>query len=253
MYKLNIIEQPRNVRTSGYVPSVVGRSIDPVPILQLVYQEANGSVITNGHSRQLLAANRFVTHVRLFSGDGTRDLTEIGFLPGSNTTHSIPQAKDSPDSGLLPSERSAQLDLDSRSDRLDRPSPEVVQRGSNGEIFPLFGNLVSPSHFARGLDQVMGVFFVFGNLSIRTEGTFRLQFVLVDLKLLDPDPQPAVMATVMSDVFESHSWRTFPGMTRITPLTRHLVDQGVVRILRKTNLTTDEAQKPRISARNTSA
>ncbi|KAI9201876.1 velvet factor-domain-containing protein [Polychytrium aggregatum] len=102
---------------------------------------------------------------------------------------------------------------------------------------PLFGNLVSPSQFAQGLDHATGVFFIFSNLCIRMEGSFRLQFTLVDLQL------PKVLASAMSDIFVSHSWRTFPGMTKITPLTQHFVDQGVVKIVRKAQIRKEEAMK----------
>ncbi|KAI9208110.1 velvet factor [Polychytrium aggregatum] len=49
--------------------------------------------------------------------------------------------------------------------------------------FSLFGHLVAPSTFARDINgSDTGVYFIFGNISIRIEGRFRLKFILIDLR-----------------------------------------------------------------------
>ncbi|KAI9199430.1 uncharacterized protein BJ171DRAFT_213886 [Polychytrium aggregatum] len=48
-----------------------------------------------------------------------------------------------------------------------------------------------------------------------------------------PIPLPVTLLSMVSDAFRAYRWREFPGMMKITPLAKHLVMQGVVKVIRK--------------------
>ena len=93
----------------------------------------------------------------------------------------------------------------------------------------IVGTFVSSLHKLKDSDNTDGGFFVFGDLSIRKEGRFRLQFDLFELR----DGDCIHRTTIRSDVFTVHSAKNFPGMAESTFLTRSFSDQGVRLRLRK--------------------
>lgn len=93
----------------------------------------------------------------------------------------------------------------------------------------IVGNLVSSLHKLKDSDNSDGGFFVFGDLSVKQEGRFRLQFDLFELR----DGDCIHRTSVRSNVFTVHSPKNFPGMSESTFLTRSFSDQGVRLRLRK--------------------
>ncbi|KAJ2303183.1 hypothetical protein IWW54_005808, partial [Coemansia sp. RSA 2705] len=65
------------------------------------------------------------------------------------------------------------------------------------------GSMVSPLHPLRDMTSVQGAYFVFSDLSVRMEGSFRLRFDLFEI---------TGRASAMSDVFHVYSPKRFPGM-----------------------------------------
>jgi hypothetical protein len=93
----------------------------------------------------------------------------------------------------------------------------------------LAGTLVSSLHRLKDSSNNDGAFFVFGDLSIKLEGTFRLQFNLYEMR----DKECFHIQSTQSDPFIVHPQKTFPGMSESTFLTRSFSDQGVRLRLRK--------------------
>jgi len=93
----------------------------------------------------------------------------------------------------------------------------------------LAGTLVSSLHRLKDADNSDGAFFVFGDLSIKIEGDFRLQFNLYEMR----DSECFHMQSVQSDRFTVYPQKNFPGMSESTFLTRSFSDQGVRLRLRK--------------------
>lgn len=93
----------------------------------------------------------------------------------------------------------------------------------------LAGTLVSSLHRLKDTDNADGAFFVFGDLSIKIEGTFRLQFNLYEMR----DKECFHMQSIQSEPFVVHAQKNFPGMSESTFLTRSFSDQGVRLRLRK--------------------
>lgn len=93
----------------------------------------------------------------------------------------------------------------------------------------LAGTLVSSLHRLKDSDNSDGGFFVFGDLSIKMEGLFRLQFNLFEMR----KSEVILIKSVISDAFHVHAAKNFPGMSESTFLTRSFSDQGVRLRLRK--------------------
>ncbi|KAM3075505.1 hypothetical protein ACMFMG_007651 [Clarireedia jacksonii] len=94
----------------------------------------------------------------------------------------------------------------------------------------LGGTIVSSLHRLKDPEtQQDGAYFVFGDLSVKVEGTFRLQFNLFELR----GAEYQHLKTVTSKPFLVHSTKTFPGMNESTKLTRAFGEQGVRLRIRK--------------------
>jgi len=106
----------------------------------------------------------------------------------------------------------------------DSPSPSPKENA-------LTGTVVSSLYSLKDTDNSQGGFFVFGDLSVRKEGYYRLEFTLYELKL--GDRECWMLNRVLSDRFQVFSQKEFPGMAESTFLTRSFSDQGVRLRLRK--------------------
>jgi hypothetical protein len=93
----------------------------------------------------------------------------------------------------------------------------------------LAGTLVSSLHRLKDTDNNDGAFFVFGDLSVKLEGTFRLQFNLYEMR----QNECYHIQAIQTDPFPVHSTKNFQGMAESTFLTRSFSDQGVRLRLRK--------------------
>ncbi|KAI8149041.1 velvet factor-domain-containing protein [Fennellomyces sp. T-0311] len=84
------------------------------------------------------------------------------------------------------------------------------------------------------LDDRLGIFFIFSDLSVRTEGAFCLRFRFIDLSAGDPlTMSTEILHEVYSDPFQVYSAKNFPGMTGTTPLSQCFSRQGIKISVRK--------------------
>ncbi|KAM4063169.1 velvet factor domain-containing protein [Hirsutella rhossiliensis] len=97
----------------------------------------------------------------------------------------------------------------------------------------LVGSLVSSIHRLRDTDNVEGGFFVFGDLSVKREGRFRLRFTLYERDQSSSSPSFYFVSELVTNVFTVFSTKLFPGMADSTQLTRTFSNQGVKVRLRK--------------------
>lgn len=70
---------------------------------------------------------------------------------------------------------------------------------------------------------------MFGDLSVKIEGSFKLQFTLYEVR----DKEVEYITSIMSEAFTVHPAKNWPGMAESTFLTRSFSDQGVRLRLRK--------------------
>ncbi|KAK8165288.1 velvet factor-domain-containing protein [Phyllosticta citrichinensis] len=100
----------------------------------------------------------------------------------------------------------------------------------------LAGTICSSLHRLKDIDNKDGAFFVFGDISIKKTGEYRLRFSLFDiLKYVIPTPgaQYEYITSVISDKFRVVSQKEFRGLDESTYLSRAFSDQGVRLRLRK--------------------
>lgn len=101
---------------------------------------------------------------------------------------------------------------------------EATEDGSTKNVGAgLLGTLVSSAHRLLDTDNSEGTFFIFDDLSAEIVGTFRLHFVLYELR----DTSCYDITLAISETFTVHTKKTFPGILDSTPLTRSFADQGV--------------------------
>ncbi|KAL1922554.1 uncharacterized protein VTP21DRAFT_10093 [Calcarisporiella thermophila] len=93
----------------------------------------------------------------------------------------------------------------------------------------LMGSLVASPSLLRNPEGEQGCYFVFPDLSIRTDGRYKLKFSL--MKLGDEetltDGNAAIIAQAFSDIFTVYSAKKFPGMTESTELSKAFARQGL--------------------------
>ncbi|KAI8330367.1 velvet factor-domain-containing protein [Chlamydoabsidia padenii] len=109
------------------------------------------------------------------------------------------------------------------------------------------GTTVQSLHRLRDCDNDEGTFFIFADISIRMEGFFRLRFTLFEITGLYAQSR----CSILSDVFQVYSPKSFPGMSESTFLTRSFSEQGVrIRIRKETRANTSSSNKRRRSDGN---
>ncbi|KAH7312165.1 velvet factor-domain-containing protein [Stachybotrys elegans] len=116
----------------------------------------------------------------------------------------------------------------------------------------LTGSLASSIHRLRDTTNSEGGFFVFGDLSVKQEGRFRLRFTLYER---DDSSIPSFrfVSELITNIFTVYSAKNFPGMTESTYLTRTFSDQGVKLRLRKDSRTINTRKRSRPGADSTEA
>lgn len=95
----------------------------------------------------------------------------------------------------------------------------------------LAGSLVSSLHRLKDVDNRDGGFFVFGDISVRVQGQFRLHFSLFDLR--KDTLEVVYLGSITSAPFRVLLPKDFKGMDESTYLSRAFSDQGVRLRLRK--------------------
>ncbi|KAK4147586.1 velvet factor-domain-containing protein [Dichotomopilus funicola] len=119
--------------------------------------------------------------------------------------------------------------------RLIRKGDEDQEEPTGPKESDLTGTLVSSLYSLKDTDNTQGGFFVFGDLSVRRVGTYRLAFILYELRLAEKECW--LLSRTVSDPFVVYATKTFPGLAESTFLTRSFSDQGVRLRLRKDSRT----------------
>ncbi|CAG8569910.1 9759_t:CDS:2 [Dentiscutata heterogama] len=100
----------------------------------------------------------------------------------------------------------------------------------------LLGNLIANGRKLKDHEGRLGIFFVYQDLSIRTDGDFYFEFNLMYIGFLSYKSQGmvntglhpmSVLASVESSPFVAYSAKKFPGMIETTSLSRAFSSQGV--------------------------
>ncbi|KAI8847613.1 velvet factor, partial [Chytridium lagenaria] len=207
-----IRQQPVRARMCGFSDTKDRRLIDPPPILQLFFK--------NGSERIALSPRECTTlvcHASLWSPNGKEERNIVVNPRGSGEGGEVGDKDD-----LKP------VPIDKLSVNESRLCQALV------------GSLATPCMILNDVDGTEGMFFVFYDLSVRTQGSFRLKFHLIDAD--STKEFSAAKSVLWTNVFEVYSPKTFPGMTGKT-----FAKQGLPIHIRKDYSTSKEqstAQTP---------
>ncbi|CAG8742237.1 428_t:CDS:2, partial [Dentiscutata erythropus] len=104
----------------------------------------------------------------------------------------------------------------------------------------LMGHCTSSAYVLNNHAGQKGIYFIFQDLSVRTEGTFTLKFSFCNIKELMAQSSDGltnasgnVTAEVYSAPFKVYSAKKFPGMTESTELSKAFAKQGIKIPIRK--------------------
>lgn len=103
----------------------------------------------------------------------------------------------------------------------------------------LIGSLAASAFRLEDTEGQSGIWFVLQDLSVRTEGTFRLRFSFVNVGR--PGGQGAnvnqgrapILSSCYSESFHVYSAKKFPGVCESTPLSKKFANQGIKIPIRK--------------------
>jgi hypothetical protein len=99
----------------------------------------------------------------------------------------------------------------------------------------LMGTLVSSVYHLHDVDGRPGHFFVFPDLSIRTEGQYRLKFSLMNVKISAQSMfggNSHVIHECLTDPFTAYTAKKFPGMMESSKLMKCFAKQGLKLVIR---------------------
>jgi hypothetical protein len=108
----------------------------------------------------------------------------------------------------------------------------------------LIGSLAASAFRLSDTTDRIGIWFVLQDLSVRTEGPFRLRFSFVNVGqrsgvARDPDApkvntgRAPILASCFSEPFMVYSAKKFPGVCESTPLSKTFAAQGIKIPIRK--------------------
>ncbi|KAH8924010.1 hypothetical protein BT69DRAFT_1296724 [Atractiella rhizophila] len=95
------------------------------------------------------------------------------------------------------------------------------------------GHLQASNHKLYDLEGKSGIWFIFHDLSVRTEGTYRLRLMLFNIGVqgengwTTSNGMTRAVCTCHTQPFTVYTAKKFPGMVDPTPLSKHFAKQGV--------------------------
>ncbi|KAK4978416.1 hypothetical protein LTR66_010597 [Elasticomyces elasticus] len=120
------------------------------------------------------------------------------------------------------------------------PSPMYAPTAASGMFTRnLIGSLSVNAFRLTDTNEKVGFWFVLQDLSVRTEGTFRLKMNFIDVGDYPGESggpikgRAPVLATCFSDPFQVYSAKKFPGVIESTPLSKCFANQGIKIPIRK--------------------
>ncbi|KAG0232955.1 velvet factor [Mortierella sp. GBAus27b] len=209
-YELTMEQEPVHARMCGFGEKD-RRPIDPPPIVRLTVRETDGTPVDLS-MLEIGDVNRFMVMADIVQEDGQ----SCALVANPATTTHLPSAS-AKMKEMMGNSHYSVLDL--------ATSPPTMNRNLTG-LTGASGDLL------KDLNGELGIFFAFPDLSVRTEGTYKLAFSFTLLPEQESQTSP-IVASVTSASFEIYPAKRFPGMNKSTPLSKKLFDQGVRIPLRK--------------------
>ncbi|KAG0305244.1 hypothetical protein BGZ98_004415, partial [Dissophora globulifera] len=183
------------------------RPMDPPPIVQLIVRNKDGSLADVSQ----MDVNFFMVVADIYLVDKTTPCTLVSHPVTTIQTAQLLIAGQSTGESVL---------------------TLASSQGGMGASRNLTGSTVASGNLLTNLENETGVYFVFQDISVRSEGTYTLMFSFT-LPPSPGGPSTSVMATVFSEPFTIYSAKRFPGMTESTALSKCFAKQGIKIPIRK--------------------
>ncbi|CAG8447272.1 12100_t:CDS:2 [Acaulospora morrowiae] len=204
-YHLEVSQQPIRARMCGFGDKD-RRPIDPPPVVRLLVSTADGTPVPESS----VDHSMMIVHAGLWSEDSIEERSLV-INPSSIPTQST------------------------------GPSSTVMSLNAPSSTRNLMGHCTSSAYVLNNHMGQQGIYFIFQDLSVRTEGSFTLKFSFCDVKELlvrrslngFPNTRGTVAAEVYSAPFKVYSAKKFPGMTESTMLSKAFAKQGIKIPIRK--------------------
>ncbi|RIB28188.1 velvet factor-domain-containing protein [Gigaspora rosea] len=193
-YQLEVSQEPIRARMCGFGDKD-RRTIDPPPIIKLIVTTTDGTPVPESS----IDYSMMIVHAGLWSKDCKE---ERGLVV--NPTSIFTKSANSNSTVM-----SVNAPLNTRN---------------------LMGHCTSSAYVLNNHVGQKGVYFIFQDLSVRTEGTFTLKFSSPDELT---NARGNVAAEVYSAPFRVYSAKKFPGMTESTELSKAFAKQGIKIPIRK--------------------
>ncbi|KAJ2731488.1 hypothetical protein IW152_004519 [Coemansia sp. BCRC 34962] len=199
-YVLEMAQHPVRARMCGFGEKD-RRPLDPPPVVRLRVRDEDGDFMLN----EDVDIWKFVVSATLWAPSSDHDRSIVinpNTLPGP-----VP---------------------------MYQSSSSVISLSEPVKVRNLVGTTVSNAYLLKDENDDLNIFFIFHDLSVRTEGQFRIKFQFAVIPSED-DPRAFVESVTWSSIFEVYSAKTFPGMTDSTELSKAFATQGIKITIRKSN------------------
>ncbi|KAJ2079478.1 hypothetical protein H4R24_003746 [Coemansia sp. RSA 988] len=207
-YVLEMAQHPVRARMCGFGEKD-RRPLDPPPVVRLRVRDEDGRFMQSDD----VAIWKFVVSATLWAPCSDNDRSVVinpNTLPSSAPVY---QSSSSTSSAAA-------------------ASSSVMSLSEPVKVRNLVGTTVSNAYLLKDHNDQLNIFFIFHDLSVRTEGRFRLKFQFTIIPSAE-EPRAFVESVAWSSVFEIFSAKTFPGMTDSTHLSKAFASQGIKITIRK--------------------
>ncbi|CAG8475324.1 21137_t:CDS:2 [Cetraspora pellucida] len=216
---LEVSQQPVRARMCGFGDKD-RRPIDPPPVVRLIVASTDGTPV----SESSIDHSMMIVHAGLWSEDCEEERSLV-INPSTIPTQST------------------------------GPSSTVMSLNTPSSTRNLMGHCTSSAYVLNNHSGQQGIYFIFQDLSVRTEGTFTLKFSFCNVKELMAQSitefastRGSVAAEVYSAPFKVYSAKKFPGMTESTALSKAFAKQGIKIPIRKETryrkITNEDSHQP---------
>ncbi|GAA6005708.1 hypothetical protein JCM10207_005302 [Rhodosporidiobolus poonsookiae] len=158
----------------------------------------------------------------------------LAFSPAKRAPPSEPNSPNAPSAAAVPPSSNANFIPYARDRRAPPLSAEKQRLAPEDDpdatpIANLLGSLHTNAYRLKAPDDEKGIYFVLPDLSVRTEGSFRIRLRLVSIGLggVHTNTGTGIVATEHTDEFKVFSAKKFEGMLDPTPLSQCFAKQGV--------------------------
>ncbi|KAJ3072912.1 hypothetical protein HK102_006144 [Quaeritorhiza haematococci] len=178
-------------------------------------------------ARMDLSMKAFVVHASLRSADGLEEVITTPRVPGNMSilVGGLVSA-----AVMMPKTDADDIDDDGQTTRqAPHEGSEPNKKGKSSSSATAAAAAAAESTFAgesSTSNVPMGCFFVFPELSVRLDGSYRLRFSLIELGDMNTPVAAKMVVTVDSDPFTVYNAKEFPGMQESSDLTKRLATQG---------------------------